>query len=152
LRLICKLIGTVWLTLILLSAAAKASSVQQIWPCLEQVRNQSRPAVITALTPEAAKQLARTIELPSNGTLRVHMEGTLEAVVDVVVDQEGVVQCVRFKEGDSMLAADAISASSHWTFHPYIRSGKAVPFRTTLRFRLVNHEFQLACLRSEIRL
>ncbi len=148
-RFTFKLAGAVGLTLVLLSTAAKARSGENIWPCLERVRNRSKQHLIAVLTEDAAKHLADKISLPANETLRVHLKGSAEAAVELMVEPDGAVQCVRFKEGHPMLAADAISAASKWRFRPYIRDGKALPFRTTLRFRLVDHEFHLASFPAE---
>jgi Gram-negative bacterial TonB protein C-terminal len=126
-----------------------SQSSHEQWTCLEDVRKVANQSDIKILYDQEAKQLARKIVLPDNETLRAHVNGRIDASVELVVDQDGVVQCVGFKQGHPMLSGAAVQAASQWRFRPYINNGKASPFRTTLKFLLVNHKFLVASLRKE---
>jgi len=54
--------------------------------------------------------------------------------VDILVNDQGKVWCVRLVSGHPMLASSAINAAKDWTFQPKKHNGKVVWFYGHLRF------------------
>lgn len=53
-------------------------------------------------------------------------EGTI--IVDVIIDAEGKVECLRAMNAHPILQLAAIKAAKQWTFKPIIVNGKAVRY------------------------
>jgi TonB family protein len=57
-------------------------------------------------------------------------QGTV--VLKAVVDENGKVEDLRLVEGNATLATAAVQAVKQWRYRPYVRDGKAQPFRTVV--------------------
>ena len=55
-------------------------------------------------------------------------EGTV--VLKTLVSEDGKVEAVRVVEGNTTLTAAAVKAVKQWRYRPYVRDGRAQPFRT----------------------
>lgn len=55
-------------------------------------------------------------------------------VVDVIVNEEGVVECVavRSKQGNPLIKARAVNAAKNWLFKPFLDNGKPVAVKGKL--------------------
>lgn len=66
------------------------------------------------------------------GGKHLHISGTV--LIDVLVDQNGKVQCAVAKSGHPMLIARSIEAASKWEFKPYLFQQQPVAIRTIIEF------------------
>jgi hypothetical protein len=59
-------------------------------------------------------------------------------VLEIAVNENGDVECVRARSGHPLLISVSIHAAKDWRFKPYRLNGRAVPFVSELYFRFTD--------------
>jgi len=126
----------VCLVILCLSGRLLAQGRQDQWPCGEHPKllrdNKGKPIWFKSeqLKNRAINRVSP--KLPSS----VRVEGTI--IVDVLVDIEGKVQCVRARKGHPILRRATEEAAKQWTFKPVSINGEPVAVFGFLAFHFSN--------------
>jgi TonB family protein len=126
------------ITLLILSllAGGIAQNRQERWPCgeypklLRDKRGMPLWFKSTQLKKRAINQIAP--KLPSS----VRVQGTI--IVEVLVDTDGQVKCVRARKGHPILRRATEEAARQWTFKPILVKGEPVTVFGSLSFYFSN--------------
>lgn len=118
-------------TLVVFATGVRAK--QEEWPCggHSKLLRDNRGKPIWLKSDELKKRATHHVapRLPSS----VRAEGTI--IVELLMDTEGNVQCVRASNGHPLLRRAAEEAAKQWKFKPVVVDGEIVAVFGRLAFR-----------------
>jgi len=118
-----QVLSAVLVTLIFV-ASGLAQNHQKRWPCKDTPRIAGRangtPFWLTHKKLESMAINKVSPKQPSSCRCEVAV------IVDILINQEGRVECARLKRGHRLLRDASLEAARKWTFKPYTLSGEAL--------------------------
>ena len=136
------LVASILLCLLFLGGCPKAAQTPQReepvgdWPCAGKV-NLARDKTGAVVRLESEDMMSRvTYKTPVEEPMKGHLNLEGSVTVEVVVNSEGTIECVRATKGHALAVGAVVRAVQSWRFKPFVVGGKptAVLGRLTIPY------------------